>query len=225
MKTRGEAWSAKQPRFAAFLYDKMMGSGAGRDYYQCIARDTLAHLQSGKLLDVGTGPGRLLEEIAKESQGLELHGLDISEAMVERARQRLGSKVEVVRASSTAMPYANGALDAVVCSGSFYQWDTPVLGLNEIHRVLKPGGIALIYQIYRDFDEAELKDAIDKELKDSGWIGRQIRKQLLLKQRGMTYTREEFKEIAGKSRFAGTFEIEPLVIAGMPGWLRMKLQR
>src|SRR4029453_2496989 len=110
MKTRGEAWSAKQPRFAAFLYDKMMGSGAGRDYYQCIARDTLAHLQSGKLLDVGTGPGRLLEEIAKESQGLELHGLDISEAMVERARQRLGPKGGGGGGFYTGGAHPNGAL-------------------------------------------------------------------------------------------------------------------
>lgn len=224
MKSRGEAQFAKLPVLAAFLYDTMM-RGDGKDHYQSIAHDIVAHLELGKLLDVGTGPGRLLEEIAKEGHGFELHGLDISEAMVKRARRRLGPTAEVVCAPSTAMPYANGAFDTVVCSGSLYQWDTPVLGLNEIYRVLKPGGIALLYESYRDFDEAELRDAIDKKLKDSGWIRRQIEKWLLLKQHGMTYTRAEFKEIVGKSRFAGAFEIEPVVIAEFPGWLRMKLDR
>jgi ubiquinone/menaquinone biosynthesis C-methylase UbiE len=224
MKSRGEAQFAKLPALAACLYDTMM-AGDGKDHYQSIAHDIVAHVRRGKLLDVGTGPGRLLEEIAKESRGFELHGLDISAAMVERARRRLGSKMEVVCAPSTAMPYANGAFDMVVCSGSFYQWDTPILGLNEIYRVLKPGGIALLYESDRDFDEAELRDAIDKKLKDSGRIRRQIGKWLLLKQHGMTYTRAEFKEIMSKSQFAGAFEIEPLVIAGLPGWLRMKLHR
>ena len=91
--------------------------------------------------------------------------------------------------------------------------------------MLKLCGIALLYESYRDCDEAKLKDAIDNKLKDSGWIGRQIGKRLILKQHGMTYTRAEFTEILAKSRFTGAFEIEPLVIAGLPGWLRLTLQR
>jgi len=87
---------------------------------------------------------------------------------------------------------------AIACSGSFYQWETPVLGLNEIYRVLKRGGIALLYETYRDFDEAELKNAIDNRLKDSGWIRRQIGKRLILKQHEMTYIRAEFTEILGE---------------------------
>ena len=123
MTTRGEAQFAKLPGLAAFLYDSLM-SGYAKDHYQCIARDIVTHIQSGKLLDVGTGPGQLLEAVEDEGHALELHGLDISPAMVERARRRLGSKAEVVCAGSTAMPYADGTFDAIVCSGSFYQWDT-----------------------------------------------------------------------------------------------------
>jgi ubiquinone/menaquinone biosynthesis C-methylase UbiE len=224
MKTRGETQFARIPRLAAWAFDTFMGGG-NEIFYREWARDIAAHVSSGRLLDVCSGPGRLLAELMPSLPRVELFGLDLSLAMVQRARRRLGQRARLICAPVGAIPLADASLDAVVCSASFYQWDAPVAGLDEIHRVLKPGGVALLYETHRDGDPGEIRSALKRKLAGSMSIRERLLPPVLLRHVRMTYTRAEVVEVIERSRFARAWRLDPCIIAGLPGWIRVTLTR
>ncbi|OFY62170.1 MAG: hypothetical protein A2V64_00880 [Bacteroidetes bacterium RBG_13_43_22] len=67
------------PSFAARLYDNLTSvSGVNRSFEE-ISEFISTLLKQGSLLDIGTGPGRLLREINKRNPQIDLYGLDIAE--------------------------------------------------------------------------------------------------------------------------------------------------
>jgi ubiquinone/menaquinone biosynthesis C-methylase UbiE len=142
------------PGPAASLYDRLSGSRIFQRHYELVAKDIMSHTRQGSLLDVGTGPGWLLIKVHELSPGLRLVGLDASPAMVEMARTHiaragLSDAVEVLLGNAGEMPFPDASFDTVVSTGSIHHWKDPVSGLNEVYRVLKPGGCALIYDLVR----------------------------------------------------------------------------
>lgn len=104
------------------------------------------------MLEVGSGPGRLAGSLGRLAPGLVVIGVDISPEMVERAAHRareagLAPRVRFEAGDVGTLPFAGGAFDGVVSTLSLHHWPDPALGLAEIHRVLKPGGEALIYDL------------------------------------------------------------------------------
>jgi len=86
--------------------------------------------------------------------------------LVARAREILaaagvGEQIELVTANASHLPFPDGAFDAVISSGSLHHWKAPVASLNEIYRVLKPGGQALLYDLVRDTPKAEWQKTSD----------------------------------------------------------------
>jgi ubiquinone/menaquinone biosynthesis C-methylase UbiE len=109
----------------------------------------------GTVVDVGCGPGYLLQIMAKEWPESKLTGVDISKEMVERAKASfdslgLGSRVDFKEGSSENLPLDDQTQDLLVSTGSLHHWADPALAFNEIHRVLKPGGQMLILDLRRD---------------------------------------------------------------------------
>jgi SAM-dependent methyltransferase len=135
----------------AAVYDTLsrflLGPFVGR-----IAADVAAVARDGaKVLEVGCGPGHLSIRLAGR-HGLEVTGLDLDPAMIERARanvDRLGDWDErrplflVGDVASLAFP--DGSFDLVVSTLSMHHWADPAAGLAEIARVLRPGGRALVW--------------------------------------------------------------------------------
>ena len=89
MKTRGESYFIGLPRFGARLYDRFLNVEPIQARIPEIAHDLVPRTEGGKLLDVGTGPGRLLIEINRLNPDLELFGLDISASMIKVAQNNL----------------------------------------------------------------------------------------------------------------------------------------
>lgn len=154
-----------------------------------------------RVLEVAPGPGYLAIEIAKS--GRQIAALDISKSFVKMALEnarKAGVTIDVRHGNAAAMPFADASFDFVVCTAAFKNFSDPVGTLNEIHRVLKPGGQASIYDLRRD---ATLED-IDAEIRDmhlSAWsslLTRWIFRFGLLRS---AYTREELERMAGQSRF------------------------
>jgi SAM-dependent methyltransferase len=92
-----------------------------------------------QILDAGCGSGPLVA--ALRARGATVTGLDLSAAMVELARRRLGDEVDLrVADLSEPLPFSDGAFDDVVASLVLHylpDWTAP---LSELGRVLKPGG-------------------------------------------------------------------------------------
>jgi ubiquinone/menaquinone biosynthesis C-methylase UbiE len=99
-----------------------------------------------RILDAGTGNGRYLKVLLKESDpDALLVGCDLSTGMLRRAEMRLKSKrPNLLTADVTKLPYADKSFDAAICGWVIEHLPNQLLGLQELHRVLKPGGKLLV---------------------------------------------------------------------------------
>ncbi len=94
------------------------------------------------ILEAGCGSGRWCAWFRK--QGWESTGLDWSEALCERARKEIDG-VSFVSGDMQETPFPDGTFGSVVALGSVeHVPEGPVRALKEFHRILKPGGIAII---------------------------------------------------------------------------------
>ncbi len=104
----------------------------------------IEHLQLGAddtLLDVGCGTGWAVQ-FATQHRGVGRGvGIDLSQGMIERARQKHGrlAQVSYEKADVEALPFADSSFDGAMCTFSFHHYSSPETALSEVKRVLKPG--------------------------------------------------------------------------------------
>ena len=90
----------------------------------------------GRTLDVGCGTGR---NLPLAPAGVTMIGLDPSEEVLRRARRRAPG-IPLVRGSAEALPFRTGSFDTVLSALVFCSVPDALRGLEEIRRVLRPGG-------------------------------------------------------------------------------------
>jgi SAM-dependent methyltransferase len=143
-----------------WLYARLAQSSLMRLIYRRFIAD-LAGLPAGtRLLDVGTGPGYLLGYLARARPDLGLWGLDFSWDMIRRARPRQRSLAPQTRwlvADACCLPFPAGVFGQVVATFTFHIWPCPAAGLQELKRVLAPGGRAWVYELRREASLSDLK--------------------------------------------------------------------
>ncbi len=137
--------------FGAFAhaaqYDRHAERLTRRLRARIVADVTAAGLGDGaRVLDAGTGPGRLPVEIAAALPHLRVDGVDLSPQMIEHARQRPGAATVTFTAADVAdLPFPDATFDLIVSSISQHHWAVPEQGVRELRRVLRPGGQLWIY--------------------------------------------------------------------------------
>ncbi len=104
-----------------------------------------------RLLDVATGTGDFALEAIRILQPKKVIGVDISSGMLAIAREKITKKglsdqFEVVLADSENLPFADSTFDAVTVAFGVRNFENLEKGLTDIHRVLKPGGKAVILE-------------------------------------------------------------------------------
>jgi malonyl-CoA O-methyltransferase len=100
------------------------------------------------VLDAGCGSGRYLQALS--GRGARAIGVDLSAAMLERARE---STTRIARADLRALPFDEMSIDLVVCGLALGDVEELELALSEIARVLRPGGHA-VYSVVHPAGEA-----------------------------------------------------------------------
>jgi SAM-dependent methyltransferase len=106
-----------------------------------------------RVLEVGLGYGTLGELIAR--RGGDYHGLDIAEAPVEMTRERLRrlgfdeSEERVQVGSALAVPHPDESFDLVYSIGCLHHTGDLRRAVAEVHRVLRPGGVAIVMLYHR----------------------------------------------------------------------------
>jgi ubiquinone/menaquinone biosynthesis C-methylase UbiE len=120
-----------------------------------VVSQTLMLKDQGEAVDLGCGAGQLVMEMAQNAPGLQVTGIDLSEEMLANGRvsaQRLGlgGKVDFRLGNAEEIPFPDQSLDLVVSTASLHHWSEPIRVLNEINRVLKPGGAYYIFDLRRD---------------------------------------------------------------------------
>lgn len=148
------------------------------------------------VLEVAPGPGFLAIELAR--RGLQVCAADISKTFVEIARRNAAAEGVEVRfelGNAAALPVETASVDFVVCRAAFKNFTEPVKALEEMRRVLRPGGAALLIDMRRDASVAELRQYVDRL-----GVGRLNRWFMMLTFRGMlikrAYPIEEIRRMA-----------------------------
>lgn len=95
-----------------------------------------------RVVEPGCGSGRLTERLARAiGPSGRILAFDVSAGMLALARgRRLPAQAALALASALAIPSASEAFDAVVCFNSFPHLRPPGAALNEMARILRPGG-------------------------------------------------------------------------------------
>ena len=136
-------------REAAFYDDRFLidyariGPDVARDLRDVIGREPRAR----RALDVACGTGYAAVGLAAAGLADESHASDLSAAMVERTRAnaaRAGVTVPLTQADAEVLPYADDSFDLVVARGALHHVPDPLRALQEIRRVLEPGGTAIV---------------------------------------------------------------------------------
>ena len=173
------------------------------------ARSAAEHLSSGSnVLEVAPGPGFFAIELARLGD-FQITGLDISRTFVEIATENArtaGVTIDFRLGNASAMPFADDSFDFIYCSAAFKNFSEPVQALDEMYRVLRPGGEAMVVDLRKDVSLEE----IDAYVKQSGrsridaWMTSWAFRCMLIKR---AYTKDEFRRMAEQSRF-GTCQIQ-----------------
>ncbi len=100
----------------------------------------LANVQAPRILDLGCGTGWAVPRLAQQFPGAEIHALDFSPAMIERVPAAAG--VNACVGDAHDLPYTESSFD-LVFSNLMLQWTNEEQVMQEVQRVLKPGGVVL----------------------------------------------------------------------------------
>jgi arsenite methyltransferase len=115
-----------------------------------MVREALAAVRGDRVLDVGCGPGFYCLELAEivGSSG-SVMGVDSSPAMLELARSRCTGRdnIGLVEGEATALPVESGTFDGAVCVQVLEYVADADAGLAELHRALRPGGHAVVWDV------------------------------------------------------------------------------
>jgi ubiquinone/menaquinone biosynthesis C-methylase UbiE len=191
------------------------------DRFRALATRLRAELpQGGDVLEVAPGPGYFAIEMA-EGGAYRVTGLDVSRTMVELARTNAaeaGVEVDFRRGDASAMPFSDDSFDLLTCSAAFKNFSEPHKALEEMYRVLRPGGTALVVDLHRDVPMSDIR----KYFAGMGlgtverWMTVATFRFMLLKR---AYTRAEFEQLLADIPFREK-EIRIDDGVGLEVWLR-----
>ena len=129
-----EKQAPRYDRSIAFWEKVLFGDG----------RQWVCSRAQGEVLEVAIGTGR---NLTFYPAGVSLTGIDLSPAMLERARERageLGMEVDLREGDAQDLPFPGGSFDTVVCTLSLCNVPDDRRAVAEMKRVLRPGGRLLL---------------------------------------------------------------------------------
>ncbi len=194
--------------FIASWYAKNT-KGDARRYRECAEAVAARVPHGGSVLEIAAGPGYLAIELARLGR-FRVAGMDISRTLVriaaENAREA-GVSIEFREGNAADLLYEDGSFDFVVCRAAFKNFSDPAGALREIHRVLRPGGQASIFDLRGNASPEEIADLV-RSLRLSPWNSLWTSltfRFFLLKN---AYTRESIEQLAIQSPFGAGEVVE-----------------
>ena len=169
---------------------------------QHAARLTDGLASGARVLEIAPGPGYLAIEIARLGR-FGVAGLDISRTFIAIAHQnarQAGVNVEFRHGDAAAIPFEADSFDLIVCQAAFKNFALPLCALDEMHRVLRAGGTAVIQDLSKEASNAD----IDREVREMnlGRFNTFVTKLVLgTMLRRRAYTPAQFQHLVAASAF------------------------
>lgn len=221
-----------QSRLAAKLQEIVSQRRKEAGLYGEIA-EQLCLSDTGRLLDVGTGSGLQLKVIHELKPGVELYGLDVSDAAIHIAQKRLQDiEVDLRQGSIEHTSYPDNWFDIVTCHSSMSYWERPVACFDEIYRILRPGGAAVLLEPQKDINIGEVVETIRANMANASRLRRfaatQMHKWALTRghKAGLRlYSVDELRKLATRSRFGDSHLVERVTLQNLPIFARITLTK
>jgi len=149
-----------------------------------------------KVLDVGCGNGYVLEKYAQE--GAEVFGIDITHTAIDLCWKRFSfsnSKGNFQEANAEALPFESNFFDCVSSMGVLHHTPETQKAINEVFRVLKPGGRVILMFYYRDSILRRIKFPLSK-IRSGKSIQQQVNEvDGIGNPKGDVYSKEEMRSL------------------------------
>jgi ubiquinone/menaquinone biosynthesis C-methylase UbiE len=134
----------------------------------------------------------------------EIAAVDISRSFIEIAREnaaREGVAVKFRLGNASSLPFPADRFDRIVCRAAFKNFSAPLEALKEMHRVLKPGGKALIIDLRKDTPRGAIDTYVDGlRLSLPSRVFTKLTFRVMLLKRA--YTAQQFQELAAQGGFS-----------------------
>jgi ubiquinone/menaquinone biosynthesis C-methylase UbiE len=160
MKTEKERWNLAAKEYALKVESKNSQGFLIRE--KCLNPylfPALSNVKGKKILDYGCGDGWLAGEL--KQKGAEVKGCDISDKFIDIARKKHpGIEFKVI---DEITPYADNEFDIVICNIVLHIIKNYQKVLDEIYRITKPDGEAIITIMHPAHYKAEIADLSKKE--------------------------------------------------------------
>jgi ubiquinone/menaquinone biosynthesis C-methylase UbiE len=142
------------------IYDRYMGPLIFAPYAVDLSR-RLADLTSGSVLETAAGTGIVTRELARVlPMSVSITATDLNQPMVDFASAQAGAeRVTWRQADALALPFTNGAFDALVCQFGVMFFPDKRAALREARRVLKSGG-RLVFNVWDRIEDNELSQIV-----------------------------------------------------------------
>jgi ubiquinone/menaquinone biosynthesis C-methylase UbiE len=187
---------------SARRYAKLRGTDTQLQAYRRQAAQIAETLIDGAaVLEVAPGPGYFAVELAKLGR-YRITGLDVSATFVALAQQaagRAGVAVDFLQGDVTAMPFDDDQFDLIICQAAFKNFSQPLTAINEMHRVLRPGGRAIIQDMSADADGPAIRAEVDSM--KLGRLAALTTRLILTWLRRRAYSAAQFEQLAERSQF------------------------
>jgi ubiquinone/menaquinone biosynthesis C-methylase UbiE len=179
-------------------------TGKALDEFRSLARRIAPQLPpESTVLEVAPGPGYFSIELAKLGS-YSITGLDISHTFVEIASRKAaeaGVHVDFRQGNASSMPFADDSFDFLLCRAAFKNFGQPVRALQEMCRVLKPGGRGVIMDLRGDASPESMNQAVDGMGLNpvNKVLTKLIFRHSLIKN---AYIREQFQQMLAQANFS-----------------------
>ncbi len=138
-------------------YEDLLSQRFFFDRIHRIALDSVPKgLTPEDILDIGCGTGRLLRMAGARWPAARLTGVDAAEGMVKEAR-RLTPQAQFHVSMAEALPLPDESVDVVLSTASFHHWQDQLQALRQVRRVLRPGGVFVLVDIFLPFGLRRLR--------------------------------------------------------------------
>ncbi len=156
-------------------YDAMDHSGPNTAFVERL----LELGATGRMLDIGTGPGHIPLLVCEHIPDAQVVGIDLARHMLAHAERRLAAspfraRVELQLADAKGLAFPDHSFDAVFSNTILHHIPDPHPFLREAYRVLRPGGVFLVRDLFRPATPAAARALVELHAPDEAPYNREL---------------------------------------------------